>query len=215
MILRSVTLWVLRAKHINFVVCIWLIPFLIGSKIPEHEPVWQVLLDLKQIVELVVAPVHSDESIAYLQSKISDHRRRYQEVFPNNTLLPKHHYREHYAELIKFFGPLVGLWTLRFEAKHSLFFFKVIKHTSCFKNVPLSLAVKHQIMIGYHLSSPNINKPGLNVSDVSTVPLDVLREEVAQAFKDRYPDVSEINLAKKCMEQGNKLQTKHGSGIWF
>lgn len=98
-----------------------LIPFLIGHKIPEHEPVWQVLLDLKQIVELVVAPVHSDESLAYLQSKISDHRRRYQEVFPNNKLLPKHHYIEHYAELIKFFGPLVELWTLRFEAKHSFF----------------------------------------------------------------------------------------------
>lgn len=96
-----------------------LIPFLIGHKIPEHEPVWQVLLDLKQIVELVVAPVHSNESnFASLQSKISDHRRQYQEVFPNNKLLPKHHYIEHYAELIKFFGPLVGLWTLQFEAKH-------------------------------------------------------------------------------------------------
>lgn len=47
-----------------------LIPFLIGSKIPQYELVWQVLLDLKQIVELVVAPVHSDYSIAYLQSNI-------------------------------------------------------------------------------------------------------------------------------------------------
>lgn len=62
--------------------------------------------------------------------------------------------------------------------------------------MPLSLAVKHQIMIGYHLSSPNIDKPVLDVSDVSTVPLDVLKEELAQAFEERDPDVSEINLEK-------------------
>lgn len=178
-----------------------LLPFLIGPKVPEHEPVWQVLLDLKQIVELVVSPLHSEESIAYLESKISDHRQRYQEVFPNNKLLPKHHYIEHYPQLIQLFGPLVGLWTIRFEAKHS-FFKKIMKHTSCFKNVPLSLAVKHQFMIGYHLSSPSIDKPLLDVSEASTVPLDVLKEELAQAFKQRNPFVSEIHIAKNVCSKG-------------
>ena len=57
-----------------------LLPFLIGPKIPEHEPAWQVLLDLKEIVELVVAPVHNNESIAYLECKISDHRQGYRVV---------------------------------------------------------------------------------------------------------------------------------------
>lgn len=178
-----------------------LLPFLIGPKVPEHEPVWQVLLDLKQIVELVVSPLHSEESIAYLESKISDHRQRYQEVFPNNKLLPKHHYIEHYPQLIQLFGPLVGLWTIRFEAKHS-FFKKIMKHTSCFKNVPLSLAVKHQFMIGYHLSSPSIDKSLLDVSEASTVPLDVLKEELAQAFKQRNPFVSEIHIAKNVCSKG-------------
>lgn len=178
-----------------------LLPFLIGPKVPEHEAVWQVLLDLKQIVELVVSPLHSEESIAYLESKISDHRQRYQEVFPNNKLLPKHHYIEHYPQLIQLFGPLVGLWTIRFEAKHS-FFKKIMKHTSCFKNVPLSLAVKHQFMIGYHLSSPSIDKSLLDVSEASTVPLDVLKEELAQAFKQRNPFVSEIHIAKNVCSKG-------------
>lgn len=178
-----------------------LLPFLIGPKVPEHEPVWQVLLDLKQIVELVVSPLHSEESIAYLETKISDHRQRYQEVFPNNKLLPKHHYIEHYPQLIQLFGPLVGLWTIRFEAKHS-FFKKIMKHTSCFKNVPLSLAVKHQFMIGYHLSSPSIDKSLLDVSEASTVPLDVLKEELAQAFKQRNPFVSEIHIAKNVCSKG-------------
>lgn len=135
-------------------------------------------------MELVVAPVHNDESITFLESKVSDHRQRHQEVFPQDRLLPKHHYLEHYPKLIKLFGPLVGLWTMRFEAKHS-FFKRVMKRTSCFKNVPLSLAVKHQYMIGYHLLSPSIDKPMLDVSNASLVPLGFLKEELVQSFKQR------------------------------
>lgn len=85
-------------------------------------------MDLKDIVELVVAPTHTDESIDYLEFKISDHRHKYQDLFPDVPLLPKHHFLEHYPQLIRAFGPLVGHWTLRFEAKHS-FFKQVIRHT--------------------------------------------------------------------------------------
>lgn len=44
---------------------------------PEDEPAWQVLMDLKDIVEPVVSPVHTDESIAYLDGKVSEHRQRF------------------------------------------------------------------------------------------------------------------------------------------
>ena len=113
---------------------------MIGHLIPEDEPVWKVILDLKDIVELVV-----DESVAYLEYKISEHRQRYQEVFPGQRLLPKHHFLEHYPEMIKLFGPQCN-----FEAKHS-FFKQVVRHTKCFKNITLSLANKHQLMIGHHM----------------------------------------------------------------
>lgn len=42
----------------------------------------------------------------------------------------------------------------------------------------------------------------LDVSDVSTVLFDVLKEELGQAFKQRDPDVSEINLAKNVWSKG-------------
>lgn len=48
-----------------------LLPFMIGELIPEDEPAWKVILDLKDITELVVAPVHCEESVAYLECKIS------------------------------------------------------------------------------------------------------------------------------------------------
>lgn len=96
-------------------------PFLVGSRVPENERAWHILMDLKDITELVVAPVHSDDSLAYLESKLIEHRQRYQELFPDIRLLPKHHFLEHYPEMIRLFGPLVGQRTMRFEAKHRFF----------------------------------------------------------------------------------------------
>lgn len=69
-----------------------LLPFIIGHRIPLNDPAWLLLMSLKDIIELVVAPVHNKESVAYLDSKISEHRHRFQEVFPNERLIPKHHF---------------------------------------------------------------------------------------------------------------------------
>lgn len=51
------------------------LPLLIGPLVPEDDPAWLVLMDLKDITELVVAPVHSDDSLAFLESKIIEHRQ--------------------------------------------------------------------------------------------------------------------------------------------
>lgn len=171
------------------------LPFLVGSLVPENEPAWHVLMDLKDITELVVAPVHSDDSLAFLECKIIEHRQRYQVLFPDIRLLPKHHYLEHYSQMIRLFGPVVGQWTMRFEAKHS-FFKKVIRYTKCFKNVPLSLASKHQMMIAYYLSSPCLSKSDLEVSAVSTLPVDLLKEEIAQDIRQKFSDADEVHLAQ-------------------
>ncbi|KAL6472424.1 hypothetical protein MHYP_G00186120 [Metynnis hypsauchen] len=56
--------------------------YLPGDLVPEGELAWQVILDLKEIVELVVAPVHTQETIAYLDVKVSEHRQRLHELIP-------------------------------------------------------------------------------------------------------------------------------------
>lgn len=66
-----------------------LLPLIIGQHIPENEPAWELLLDLKNIVELVVCPVHNSDSVAYLESKILDHHQRYKEVCPDRRPIAK------------------------------------------------------------------------------------------------------------------------------
>lgn len=68
------------------------LPLLIGARIPSNEPAWQVLCDLKDIVELAVAPLHTEDSISYLDFKISEHRAVFQEVFPHEKIRPKLHF---------------------------------------------------------------------------------------------------------------------------
>lgn len=90
---------------------------------------------------------------------------------------------------------------MRFEAKHS-FFKQVAHHTNCFKNIPRSLAIKHQFMLVYHTHSSTLKKTSLQVTDVSTMPIDVLDEGVVSALKERYSDVSEVHLAKTVSSSG-------------
>lgn len=177
------------------------LPLLIGQSVSCEEPAWQILTDLKDIVELVVSPVHTEDSISYLGFKISEHRIRFQEVFPDCDLKPKHHFLEHYPYLIRKFGPLVALWTMRFEAKHS-FFKRVARNIRCFKNVLLSLSQRHQYQIAYHLHASSFTKPPLEVTNVSNVHIDVLNKDISNALRQKSPSMDNVCLAKSVAYNG-------------
>lgn len=81
-----------------------LLPLMISHIIPEDDKTWGILLDLKEIVEFLASGHFSEETLTYLECKISDHRCLLKEVFPDFHLLPKHHFLEHYPWLIS--GPL-------------------------------------------------------------------------------------------------------------
>ena len=58
-----------------------LLPLMVGPKIPEGGPAWEVLLVLKNIVELVVNQVHTEKTICFLDIKISEHKHRFLMLF--------------------------------------------------------------------------------------------------------------------------------------
>ena len=113
----------------------------------------------------MLSSAFTEESIQYMQTKLSDHRQGLQAVFPDFKLRPKHHYIEHYPELTKCVGPLVHLWTMRFEGKHR-FFKRVIHDTQNFKNVLKTLANRHQHMMAYHLSAPSFFRQPKHIQQI-------------------------------------------------
>lgn len=56
----------------------------------------KMLMVLKDVRELVLSLTFTDESLFYLESKLSEHRELLLNAFPDCRLQPKHHYIEHY-----------------------------------------------------------------------------------------------------------------------
>lgn len=52
-----------------------LLPFMIGRKIPEQEPSWEILMDLKEILDIVVSSRFSEDALCYLSGKLPEHRK--------------------------------------------------------------------------------------------------------------------------------------------
>lgn len=139
-----------------------LLPVLIGYLIKDYDDsVWDLCLQLRSIVEIICAPKIKKGQIAYLQTLIEEYLDLRSSLFPSVALRPKHHYLSHYPTLIVQFGPLIRLWTLRFESKHS-YFKRCARSCNNFKNICSTLANRHQLLQTY-INAGNIFSPDINI----------------------------------------------------
>lgn len=124
-----------------------LLPVMIGDRIKNslENDVWQLCLKLREVVDLICAPRIHTNQVAYLQMLIEEYLEMRSKTFPGESLEPKHHYLGHYPELILHFGPLIQLWTLRYESKHS-YFKQCARKLHNFKNLCSTLAERHQLL---------------------------------------------------------------------
>jgi hypothetical protein len=180
-----------------------LLPLLIGHEVRQNDHTWEILMLLKDIVELALSSHFSDDTVEFLNWKISEHRALLQEVFPNFVLRPKHHYLEHYPQLIRTYGPLRNLWTIRFEGKHK-FFKKVIRDAHNFKNVPLMLAKKHQMAIAYHMDASSFFKPRVQMERVCSSLITAFPENVQDYLKLQSPNCSTVLVSSSVYINGIK-----------
>ncbi|GBL85238.1 hypothetical protein AVEN_222713-1 [Araneus ventricosus] len=125
------------------------LPLFIGQSVPDSEPAWCLLLTLKEIVDIVLAPKINLSYVSYLSHLIQDHHNLLKEIFPTVKLAPKFHFLVHYPRLILAFGPLTCSWSMRFEAKH-LYFKHVAQSIKNNRNLPYSLAKRHQQLQCYY-----------------------------------------------------------------
>lgn len=140
------------ARHARVWCLLRLLPLMIGTKIPLNTPAWQILLMLREITEIVLAPKVAVPHLALLDGILRDHAELFTEVFPGAPFKPKQHYILHYPQLTVDFGPLRSVWCMRYEAKH--YFFKML--VNClhnFKSICKTLAYRHLMQQAYFLSN--------------------------------------------------------------
>lgn len=154
-----------------------LLPLIIGDKVQDpQDNVWQLLLQLKDIVDLICAQQISKAQVAYLDVLIQEYLETRKALFPDINLRPKHHYLRHYPGLILKFGPLIRVWTMRFESKHS-YFKRCTRHLKNFKNLCLTLSERHQMFQAF-LSAGSVSPPPLQIKDGSPFYSELYSEQV-------------------------------------
>ena len=77
-----------------------LLPLMIGGKISESDERWMNFLRLLEIIDLVFAPVLSNDHVAYLSTLIEEHHQGFKELYPSCNITPKLHYVIHYPQWI-------------------------------------------------------------------------------------------------------------------
>lgn len=116
----------IEAKHIKMsageaFTLIRNIGLIIGDLVPLENNYWQVIISLKEIMNLIMYPYMSTGIIDFLEHLISEYLRLLVKLWGStipNVLKPKHHFLIHYPSVIRRFGPLCNLTTLRFESKN-------------------------------------------------------------------------------------------------
>lgn len=142
-----------------------------------------------------MCPSFTEETIQYLDFKLSEHRDILQHAFPDYRLRPKHHYMEHYPDHIRVFGSLVHVWTMRFEAKHQLLK-RTAREAHNFKNVAWTVAERHQKTMAYYLDSASFFRPALELGKVTSTLISSFPDSVQQQLFAKYPHGDTILTAK-------------------
>jgi hypothetical protein len=188
----------LKGKIIGNAVQVWVLirflPILIGSKIDDtDDKVWQLVLLMRDVVELVCAPTVSMQLVVAMSDKIEEYIECRIDCFPEKPLKPKHHFLTHYPSLTLQCGPLIRLWTLRFESKHSYFKMSARAAKNSI-NITKTLAEKHQLLQAYY-STGSLFGPALEVKNGLSFHLDLYNQNIRNAVK-KFP---QFNLCDKTL----------------
>lgn len=129
----------------------------VGDLVPVENPTWKLYLMMRQITNISLFDIISDEIIDFFSSIVSQYLKLYLELFENKLRL-KHHNLLHYGQLMRKFGPLKYMSSIRFEGKHKMFK-NNSKVVTSRKNPPYTFAVRHQL----YLCNRFINEEGFSL----------------------------------------------------
>lgn len=117
----------------------------------DDDKMLNLILKLRRIIRIIMAPLISREGVSLLRYLISDHHQLYINLTCNN-LTPKFHHILHYPHAIEQLGPLKNFWCMRLEAKHR--FSKIVgKNSYNFKNIAKSVAKRLSLNMAFSINS--------------------------------------------------------------
>lgn len=131
---------------------------LILSDVISSSPIikrsFKVVTSLLNLMQFVFSTRLNNESIVIMENLIESHLKLFDSIYKNSRI-PKHHIITHYPYVMRCMGPVVNLWTMRFEAKHA-YFKNLVPKIRNFKNICYTLAYRHQLHMFHHWQNRNV-----------------------------------------------------------
>lgn len=77
------------------------------------------------------------------------------------------------------------------------------------------MSEQHQFQMAHHIYTCSFQRRPVEVSHVTTLPVDLLKEDIVTAVKHKYPDLEHVCLAKSVVHNGHNYRigmiAAHGS----
>lgn len=179
--------------------------FMVGHLVPTSDPAWQFYLMTMKFVELMDLTNYPENVLTDLKQTISKMNETYKTLFRTH-LKPKHHLIIHYPTLIKRYGALRPISSMRFEAKHR-FVKNYTKNTISRKNVSFSLAQKVQ----YNFASYLLSNTGLT-DRISIESSKFIQLEHADIYEELETTEELKEILKKNLKETKKVKV---NGVTF
>lgn len=120
-----------------------------GYFVEQEDPVWELLLQLDQLVEMLVYSHHDVHFASILKDKVTEYLELLDSLFPD-SLKPKHHFLLHYLRILSVSGPHVDQWDMRYESKNREG--KIISHVAIYRiNVCRTIIIKNELKLNHRL----------------------------------------------------------------
>ena len=201
--LRNGCIILSAAEMLNFFRGLFLI---VGPLVPEEDDHWQLLIELKTVVEIIFSKTIHESTHMLLDIEITEYLTELSKLYPNH-MKPKHHFLIHYPRIMKSIGPLPQISCMRNESKHRDG--KVTSHVAiCRKNVCRTIAIKHQLMLNYRFSAKEEIFATFTSGPVKIVNFEDLDDVLN--FHHLLPHYSvgmEVYLAKWIIRLGHKVKS--------
>lgn len=118
---------------------------MISDLVPEKNLTWQLYLFLKKIVNISCSHFLTPKHIDIFDQLVFNYLSLHKQLF-NIAFKPKHHNLLHYSNIMKKYGPLNLMSSIRFEAKHKQLK-NYAKVTTSRINPSYTLALRHQLKL--------------------------------------------------------------------
>lgn len=147
-------------------------PLIFGDLIPQHDKVWNFMMSLVELVDIVLLPRFNNEMLSILHEQIMYHHTHYQQLF-GAKLKPKFHILLHYVDVIKKVGPPRYTWSFRFEAMHQMFK-QYSRNITSRKNICRTLCIKANLFFMQNMINMGETKQNISYKNALHIKINEL-----------------------------------------